>query len=69
METSYECIFDGKDVDHKCDYGVRICTDYIEIPANFQSYPEDAEMPFGCRWVRKSLLISTLEGLEKQQSK
>jgi len=32
METSYECVFDGKETAQKCDYGVRVCTDYIKLP-------------------------------------
>jgi hypothetical protein len=32
METSYECVFDGKEIAEQCDYGVRICTDYIVLP-------------------------------------
>jgi hypothetical protein len=32
MQTSYECVFDGKDTAQKCDYGVRVCTDYIKLP-------------------------------------
>src|SRR5215813_12263560 len=30
MQTSYECVFDGKDAAQKCDFGVRVCTDYIK---------------------------------------
>ena len=36
METSYECIFDGKEVPQKCDCGVRVCTDYIKLPDSCQ---------------------------------
>jgi hypothetical protein len=32
METSYECVFDGKDTVHQCDYGVRVCTNYTVLP-------------------------------------
>jgi hypothetical protein len=58
METSYECVFDG---DNSCDYGVRVCTDYIKLPQNVPVFPSmSEEVPFGCRWVRKSLFLSLL---------
>jgi len=64
METSYQCIFDGQDVSHKCDYGVRVCTDYIKLPKNTRAFPPVGEdTPFGCRWVRKTSFLSLLEGL------
>jgi len=64
METSYVCVFDGKEIAQKCDYGVRVCTDYIKLPKSMPAFPpEDNDPPFGCRWVRKSLLISLLDAL------
>ena len=64
METSYECIFDGKEVREHCDYGVRVCTDYIVLPKSLPAFPPmTEEPPFGCRWVRKTLLISVLGSL------
>jgi hypothetical protein len=64
METSYACVFDGKEVAKKCDYGVRVCTDYIKLPKSMPAFPsEDENPPFGCRWVRKALFISLLDTL------
>jgi len=64
METSYECVFDGKEIAHKCDYGVRVCTDYIRLPKSVPAFPpESDDPPFGCRWVRKTLFISLLDTL------
>ncbi|HWX91740.1 MAG TPA: hypothetical protein VNY29_03830 [Terriglobales bacterium] len=64
METSYGCVFDGKDISQKCDYGVRICTDYIRLPKSIPTFPSKAqEPPFGCRWVRKAVFISLLDTL------
>jgi len=66
METSYECVFDGKDTAHKCDYGVRVCTDYIRLPKSLPPFPPLTEdTPFGCRWVRKALFMSLLDTLAK----
>ena len=66
METSYECIFDGKGIAQKCDYGVRVCTDYIRLPKSTPTFPpESNDPPFGCRWVRKTLFMSVLDTLAK----
>jgi hypothetical protein len=64
MVTSYACIFDGKEIAQKCDYGVRVCTDYIKLPRTMRaSPPESNDPPFGCRWVRKTLFMSQLDTL------
>jgi hypothetical protein len=64
METSYECVFDGRDTAQKCDYGVRVCTDYIKLPKSTPAFPpEGHDPPFGCRWVRKGIFVSLLDGL------
>jgi len=62
METSYECVFDGKDSTQKCGNGVRVCTDYIKLPKSLHTSPPiTADTPFGCRWVRKEVFLSALE--------
>jgi hypothetical protein len=64
METSYVCVFDGKEIAQQCDYGVRVCTDYVKLPRSMPAFPpEDNDPPFGCRWVRKALFVSLLETL------
>jgi hypothetical protein len=64
MVTSYACVFDGKEIAQKCDYGVRVCTDYIKLPKSLPAFPpEDNDPPFGCRWVRKAVFISLLDSL------
>lgn len=66
METSYACLFDGKEIARRCDYGVRVCTDYIKLPKSVRAFPpESNDPPFGCRWVRKTLFISLLDSLGK----
>jgi hypothetical protein len=68
METSYECVFAGKNVAQKCDDGVRVCTDYIKLPKSPQtSPPMSDDTPFGCRWVRKEAFLSTLDMLRKSR--
>ena len=64
MVTSYECVFDGKEIAQKCDYGVRVCTDYIKLPRSIPAFPpEENDPPSGCRWVRKAVFISLLDTL------
>jgi hypothetical protein len=64
MESSYECVFNGKDIAQKCDDGVRVCTDYIKLPKSILTFPSKTEEPaFGCRWVRKTAFISLLDAL------
>jgi hypothetical protein len=64
METSYECVFDGKKVSDECDYAVKVCTDYIKLPSTVRTFPPVAEeTSFGCRWIRKGTFLSLLDGL------
>jgi len=66
METSYACVFDGKEIAQKCDYGVRVCTEYIKLPQSMPAFPPEAnDPPFGCRWVRKAVFISLLDTQDK----
>jgi hypothetical protein len=64
LESSYECVFDGKEIAQKCDYGVRVCTDYIKLPKSISAFPpEESDPPFGCRWARKTAIVSLLDTL------
>jgi len=64
METSYECVFDGKEIAQQCDYGVRVCPDYIKIPRSMPAFPsKENDAPFGCRWVRKAIFNALLDTL------
>jgi len=67
MEGSYSCVFGGGIPDHSCDYGVRVCTDYIVLPKGVRAFPpEKDDPPFGCRWVRKSKFVALLDDLAEQ---
>ena len=66
METSYECVFDGKSIAQRCGDGVRVCTDYIKLPKSLHTAPPMTEdTPFGCRWVRKEAFLSILDTLHE----
>jgi hypothetical protein len=62
MENSYECVFDGSVPEQSCDYGVKVCTDYIVLPKGTHSFTsEKGEPPFRCRWVRRSSFMDLLD--------
>jgi len=64
MMVDYVCAFDGKEPAQHCDYGVRVCTDYIILPKSTPTFPPVGEdTPFGCRWVRKTVFVPLLEKL------
>jgi len=61
MAKSYECLFDGRIPDQSCDYGVKVCTDYIALPKETRTFPPmTKKTPFGCRLVREKAFISLL---------
>jgi hypothetical protein len=61
METGYQCVFEGKETREQCDYGVRVCTDYIRLPKSTPVSPPMSEnTAFGCRWVRRATFLSLL---------
>jgi hypothetical protein len=61
MESSYACVFDERTINDQCDFSVRVCTDYIVLPAGTPVFPSMEEhIPFGCRWVRKTKFLSLL---------
>jgi hypothetical protein len=69
MLTSYQCIFSGASINQQCDYGVRVCTDYIKLPRSLPAFPNGRDdPPFGCRWVRKVPFISYLDELSAKKN-
>jgi hypothetical protein len=64
MRASYECVFAGGTQNQHCDYGVRVCTDYIKLPRSLPAFTDGSDdPPFGCRWVKKDSFISALDDL------
>lgn len=69
LETSYECVFDDKGSNRKCDDGVRICTDYLKLPEKIPVFPPmSVNTPFGCRWVRRTEFLSMLRALKQKSA-
>jgi hypothetical protein len=68
LMTSYECVFDGKETNQKCDEAIRICTDYVKTPKSLTVAPPlTKDTPFGCRWTRRKQFIALLEKLASNQ--
>lgn len=62
MSASYECVFDGKSVNQQCDYGIRVCTDYVTLPTNVKTFPpKSEETDFGCRWVKRAAMEALVQ--------
>lgn len=65
MEISYECVFHGNDASHDCDYGVRVCADYIKLPESVEISSKAGEYtPFGCRWAKRDILLAQLGAMK-----
>jgi hypothetical protein len=68
MLTSYECVFDGASPSQQCDYAVRVCTDYIQLPKSLHAAPpEGTNTPSGCRWIKRGQFISELSEMAAQK--
>jgi hypothetical protein len=64
MMSSFECVFDTKSETDQCDYGVRVCTDYVTLPHGTPVFPSmKVATMFGCRWTRKREFLTLLDGL------
>ena len=63
LHVSYECVFDGKDIAHQCDYGVRVNTYQVALPKSIRTYPASVTYPSSddTRWVRKIAFIEYLQ--------
>ena len=67
MLTSYECIFEGSTIAQQCNYGVRVCTDYIILPKSLKTFPPASDAaPFGCRWIRRDSFTSLLNEMAEK---
>jgi hypothetical protein len=61
-----DVILTGAEGAERCDYDVRVCTDSIVLPKSLRTFsPWKEEISFGCRWVRKDALISTIKVLRE----
>ena len=61
MSIRYECIFDGKDPQSKCDYGVQFNTYQVKLPAQLKTLPKNVgEFSSDKRWVRRKAIEEIL---------
>ncbi len=70
LDVKYECVFDGKEVSERCDYGVRINTAQVKLPRNIKTYPSSTrgDSSQDTNWVRRRVLIAYLNSLCEIQS-
>jgi hypothetical protein len=70
MAASYECVFEGKEVNHQCDYGIRVCTDYISLPPTVRTFPpKNEETDFGCRWVKRAAMEALVQEIASSSAR
>jgi hypothetical protein len=66
LEMGYACVFDGKQVNEHCDYGIKLNTYQVILPKKMKTFPvppEDGEVS-DTKWVRKDRLLAYLETLK-----
>ncbi len=65
MPVQYVCVFDGKDAQEQCDYGVKVNTHQVKLPKAVKTHPlePDDESTSDRKWVKRNVLISVLEAL------
>jgi len=68
MPTSYQCVF-TTDPKHHCDYAVKVCTDYISLPASVDTSgaPGASGPPPNCRWIKKDVFTTLLGDLVRAE--
>jgi hypothetical protein len=65
LRVKYDCVFDGKEIAQRCDYGVRVNTHQLVLPKGVKTYPSSATGSFSedTKWVRRTALIEYLQQL------
>jgi hypothetical protein len=65
LDVRYECVFDGVDTAHQCDYGVKLNTYQVRLPKSLKTFPPPMRGATNdeTKWVRKSELVAYLEKL------
>lgn len=66
MHVEYVCVFDGKNPQEKCDYGIRINVEQVTLPATLRRFPPDRKNSFvpEVRHVRRSAIETELSTLK-----
>lgn len=65
LSVRYDCIFDGKETEQRCDYGVRVNTYQVGLPKSVKTYPSSAKGTSSedTRWVRRTAFVEYLRRL------
>jgi hypothetical protein len=68
MESGYACVFDGKEISEKCDYGIKLDTYQVVLPESIRTFPlscEEGEFS-DSKWVRKKPFLAYLASLQSR---
>ena len=67
MPVGFECLFDLKNKNNNCDYGIKLNAKQVAIPSNLKAFPEDTYSTTTYnRWVRRTSMETTLEDLKRK---
>ncbi len=68
MESGYACVFDGKEISERCDYGIRLNTYQVILPKQIKTFPVPSEegQSSDSKWVRKKSLLAYLETMQSR---
>jgi hypothetical protein len=67
LPIEYDCVFDGKEIAQRCDYGIKVNTHQVVLPQGLRTYPSSAKGSFSedTKWVRKTVFLSFMQTLSK----
>jgi hypothetical protein len=71
MPVGYECVFDGKETNERCDYSIQLNPSQIILPGSIRTFPRkpaDAITNYK-KWIRRNEMIALVEGLGRYRSK
>lgn len=64
LSIDYGCVFDGKHVDERCDYGIEISTEQVLLPKRIKTFPSGGRGGGGEHyWVRRDGFLKFLDSL------
>ena len=62
MDIDYACVFDGKNTNERCDYGIKISTEKVLLPKSIKTFPDGTSGGAGEHsWVRRDKFLKFLE--------
>jgi hypothetical protein len=71
MPINYVCVFDGKEIHDRCDYGVKFNIEQVNLPNKIKVFPTDLDegSSIASKWVRKNEIVKLLRSLQSSKPK